>query len=100
MNPAIDSMECWVEPPARPPRWPRVVALLLLVGVAAMLIGCGSQSIEAPAIQGTVHDVVATHDAYVLKDESLTELEREVLLGNSEVLRKVVDEAAGQGSDQ
>ena len=100
MNVAIDSMECWSDEGLRAPRWVRVVAVVLLVGLASSLLGCGTRMIDASAIQGTVHDVVATHDAYVSADPNLTDLEREVLLGNSDVLRKVVDEAAGPGEGQ
>lgn len=66
----------------------------LAVGLVLVFTGCyGSGVIKADAVSGTLTRVVERHQAYVAKDEALTELQRRVALRDGELLLKVVQEA-------
>jgi hypothetical protein len=72
------------------------VLLAMLVCVAVLAPGCTWQrgQINVSAIQDSVVDITARHDLYVKDDPALDDLTKGVLLRESELLRRVVDEAA------
>lgn len=78
------------DPTARP--WGRSMAVLALAGV---LTSCTPPSnyIRSEAVDGPFRGVADRHDAYVNADESLDDLERRIYLRDTELLRRLLDEA-------
>ena len=68
--------------------------LLLLV----TLSGCHQGYVRAEALDGTLNPVMDRHDAYVKADEGLSEIEKEVFLNSTLLLRKTIKEAKDPNS--
>ncbi|RLA78085.1 MAG: hypothetical protein DRG33_06010 [Deltaproteobacteria bacterium] len=56
--------------------------------------GCKTDMISVKAIQSPLIKVLDRHDAYVKADKTLSDLVRQVYLKTSELLRKLLKEAA------
>lgn len=80
----------WFKAPTKKSR-----AWLLIPVLAVMLAGCGSM-VDATAIKGSTDLICGRHDAYVTNDPTLSDLQRQTYLRSTELLRKVVDEAAAK----
>lgn len=64
---------------------------LFIVSVLS-LAGCKGM-IHVDAIERSVHDITARHDAYVQQDPALSEQAKAAFLLESRLFREVVDEA-------
>lgn len=60
---------------------------------ALAVVACDAGKVDAEALDGVMHPVLDRHDAYVIEDESLEEVERSTALRSSEIIRRLVDEA-------
>lgn len=60
---------------------------------ALCLTGCATNMIRADAIDGTLRRVAERHDVYIQADPDLDELERDIYLRDTELLRRLLDEA-------
>jgi hypothetical protein len=71
-----------------------VIVPLSFFLLIASVVGCtGPGVIQAQAIDGSVRRVADRHDEYVQRDQFMSELERRIALRDTELLRKVLDEA-------
>ena len=69
----------------------------LLVGALALATSCSGLDptlVSVYAIDAPTRRVCDRHDAYVNADPALDELEREIYLGTTDNLRRVLDEAS------
>lgn len=72
----------------------------LCLAACALGVGCAPKhTINADAIDGPLYRVSDRHDAYVQNDESLSDVERSTALRDTELLRKVTDEAMIDSED-
>ena len=70
----------------------RKVALILLL--LTFVSGCCPGMVRVEAIDGTVDSITERHDAYVEADTTLTDEQKEVYLRSTELLQKLLKEAA------
>ena len=70
---------------------------ILLVSLALLLPGCTKGTVRASELLPSFRDVRARHDAYVLKDESLNPTERRIYLRDTELIHRILEEAASDG---
>ena len=60
----------------------------------ALLVGCGTPGyIRADAIEDTLMGVMERHDFYVSSDPDLSDLSKRVSLRDTELLRRLLEEA-------
>jgi len=73
----------------------RTKTKIALVLCACTSLGACAQrySIDARAIDGVARPVLDRHDAYVLTDQDITDLQREINLRDSALVRELLDTA-------
>ena len=73
----------------------RTLAMLTLLLVLFVLVGCKGTKIDANAFNGVMEPVLERHDFYVTNDDSLSDAERESFLRSSALMRSIVETAEG-----
>ncbi len=79
--------------PNKPRPKPKRALFAALATVFVALAACSTNMIAVEAIEDPTLKVSARHDAYVAADPDLLDLEREIYLRTTELLRRVIEEA-------
>lgn len=85
--------------PLKPFRRGLVVAIFALIALAVLAAqGCCTGHVRAEALQGPFSKIKARHDAYVLQDEALSEVEKRIHLRSTMLVEKTLKEALDPNS--